>query len=146
MKPRTSASFIDYHRAVWIAWEFLKANRNGKFPANLADRCGLTRLESELALSALCSMEMATRRKDGRFFPSPKSLEIFETFERKTKIMSEPLSVPQLLGLAEVYLLDGAPNTALELIREALQKVSPNLADSEDHGDVSDHLLVRCSL
>jgi hypothetical protein len=45
------------------------------------------------------------------------------------------------LGLAEIYLQDGAPVTALQLVREALQIADPSLAESEDLGDVSDHIL-----
>lgn len=47
------------------------------------------------------------------------------------------------LGLAEIYLEDGAPNTALRCIRQAMEIASPDLADSEDHGDVSTHILER---
>lgn len=45
------------------------------------------------------------------------------------------------LDLAEIYLVDGAPRTALRHIRKALQLANPDLAEGEDHGDVSDHLL-----
>lgn len=45
------------------------------------------------------------------------------------------------LDLAEIYLLDGAPGTALRHIRKALEITNPDLPDGEDHGDVSDHLL-----
>ena len=45
------------------------------------------------------------------------------------------------LGLAEIYLEDGAPITALQLIREAMAIADPSLSDSEDVGDVSDHIL-----
>ncbi len=47
------------------------------------------------------------------------------------------------LGLAEIYLEDGAPNTALRHLRDAMQIASSGLAESEDLGDVSDHLLER---
>jgi hypothetical protein len=50
------------------------------------------------------------------------------------------------LGLAEIYLDDGATITALQLVREALEIANPSLADSEDLGDVSTHLLQRVSL
>jgi hypothetical protein len=50
------------------------------------------------------------------------------------------------LGLAEIYLEDGATITALQLVREALEIANPSLADSEDLGDVSEHLLQRVSL
>jgi hypothetical protein len=50
------------------------------------------------------------------------------------------------LGLAEIYLEDGAPITALQLIREALEMADPSLAESEDLGDVSDHILRQVSL
>jgi|GEM_PF-7015457 hypothetical protein len=57
----------------------------------------------------------------------------------------ENLSPQRLLGLAEIYLLDGAPITALSLVREAMNKLDTDLAESEDLGDVSDHLLRRPS-
>jgi hypothetical protein len=47
----------------------------------------------------------------------------------------------EILGLAEVYLQDGAPITALQLVREAMEIADPSLPDSEDVGDVSDHIL-----
>jgi hypothetical protein len=50
------------------------------------------------------------------------------------------------LGLAEIYLEDGAWHTALGLIREAMEIASPYLADSEDHGDVSTHILERVNI
>jgi hypothetical protein len=50
------------------------------------------------------------------------------------------------LGLAEIYLIDGAPITALQLVREAMEIANPSLAESEDLGDVSDHLLQGVSL
>jgi hypothetical protein len=50
------------------------------------------------------------------------------------------------LGLAEIYLEDGAPVTALQLVREAMEIANPSLAADEDLGDVSDHLLQRVSL
>jgi hypothetical protein len=52
----------------------------------------------------------------------------------------------ETLGLAEIYLNDGAPITALQLVREAMEIANPSLAESEDLGDVSDHLLQRVSL
>jgi len=45
------------------------------------------------------------------------------------------------LGLADIYLGDGAPQAALRCVRDAMEMASPDLADSEDLGDVSDHLL-----
>jgi hypothetical protein len=45
------------------------------------------------------------------------------------------------LGLAEIYLGDGAPQAALRCIHDAMEMASPDLPDSEDLGDVSDHLL-----
>ena len=45
------------------------------------------------------------------------------------------------LGLAEIYLQDGAPNTALRCIRQAMEIADPSLPDGEDLGDVSAHLL-----
>jgi hypothetical protein len=47
------------------------------------------------------------------------------------------------LGLAEIYLQDGAPSSALRVLREAMEIASPDLAESEDLGDVSTHLLER---
>lgn len=47
----------------------------------------------------------------------------------------------ETLGLAEVYLQDGAPITALQLVREAMEMADQSLSDSEDPGDVSDHIL-----
>jgi hypothetical protein len=55
----------------------------------------------------------------------------------------------ETLGLAEIYLLDGAPITALQQVREAMRIVTLEirvLAESEDLGDVSDHLLQQVSL
>lgn len=45
------------------------------------------------------------------------------------------------LGLAEIYLGDGAQHTALRCIREAMEIANPELAEDEDLGDVSTHIL-----
>ena len=47
----------------------------------------------------------------------------------------------ETLGLAEVYLQDGAPVTALQLVRQAMEIADPSLAEGEDLGDVSGHVL-----
>jgi hypothetical protein len=47
----------------------------------------------------------------------------------------------ETLGLAEIYLRDGAPVTALQLVREAMEIADPSLPEGEDSGDVSDHVL-----
>lgn len=47
------------------------------------------------------------------------------------------------LGLAEIYLEDGAPITALHLIREAMALADSSPAEGEDLGDVSTHILQR---
>ncbi|MFL6310613.1 MAG: hypothetical protein ACJ71W_00780 [Terriglobales bacterium] len=47
----------------------------------------------------------------------------------------------ETLGLAEIYLLDGAPITALQLVRQAMEIADPSLPEGEDPGDVSDHIL-----
>ena len=47
----------------------------------------------------------------------------------------------ETLGLAEIYIQDGAPITALQLVREAMEIADPSLAEGEDLGDVSDHIL-----
>ena len=49
------------------------------------------------------------------------------------------------LGLAEIYLQDGAPITALQLVRECMEIANPDLAEDEDHGDLSTHILERAS-
>jgi len=49
--------------------------------------------------------------------------------------------VMERLGLAEIYLLDGAPNTTLRCIRQAMALGDQTLPESEDVGDVSDHIL-----
>jgi hypothetical protein len=51
----------------------------------------------------------------------------------------------EILGLAEIYLLDGSPVTALQQVREAMRIINGDLAESEDLGDVSDHLLRRAA-
>lgn len=51
------------------------------------------------------------------------------------------LDLVETLGLAEVYLQDGAPITALQLVREAMEIADPSLPEGEDLGDVSDHIL-----
>ena len=61
----------------------------------------------------------------------------------RTYTLPSPSDFHEVLGLAEIYLEDGAPVTALQLIREALELSNPCLADDEDLGDVSDHLLER---
>jgi hypothetical protein len=45
------------------------------------------------------------------------------------------------LGLAEIYLQDGAPVTALQLVRQAMEIADPSLPEGEDLGDVSEHIL-----
>jgi hypothetical protein len=47
----------------------------------------------------------------------------------------------ETLGLAEIYLQDGAPITALQLVREAMEIAAPSLPEGEDLGDVSTHIL-----
>jgi hypothetical protein len=47
----------------------------------------------------------------------------------------------ETLGLAEVYLQDGAPITALQLVRQAMEIADLSLAEGEDLGDVSDHIM-----
>jgi hypothetical protein len=47
----------------------------------------------------------------------------------------------ETLGLAEVYLQAGAPITALQLVREAMEIADTSLPEGEDPGDVSDHIL-----
>jgi hypothetical protein len=47
----------------------------------------------------------------------------------------------ETLGLAEIYLQDGAPITALQLVREAMELADMSLPDGEDPGDVSAHIL-----
>lgn len=51
----------------------------------------------------------------------------------------------ETLGLAEIYLQDGAPITALQQIQEAMRIVSEDffqeLTEGEDIGDVSTHIL-----
>jgi hypothetical protein len=55
----------------------------------------------------------------------------------------------EILGLAETYLDMGATVTAMQHIREAIRIINASneheLAESEDHGDVSDHLLRRAA-
>lgn len=85
--PRHSANVKSYHRAVWLAWLFLKSKRIGCYawcwPAELAKSSGMTRLEAELSLRALVHQEMATRRNDGRFFLSTRAIEEIKKQEQK---------------------------------------------------------------
>jgi hypothetical protein len=73
-----------------------------------------------------------------------RCLEVKPNKRRSPK--QEELSLSEILGLAETYLMDGAPLTALDLIRDAMRMADNSLPESEDLGDVSDHLLQQVSL
>jgi hypothetical protein len=58
--------------AIWLATRFLDElavdGRNGCFPADLARKSGMTKLEAQLALRMAVEIGFAVRRRDGRFY------------------------------------------------------------------------------
>jgi hypothetical protein len=87
--PRYTSTVKNYPRAIYLAWQFLQLRRaegySGCFAADLSKWSEMTRLEADFSLRALVNQEMATRRKDGRFFLSNGAMELLRKQELEGK-------------------------------------------------------------